>query len=595
MKKIIPIILFLMCAKTYAGININASVDKNRIAFGESVSLTVNVSGDISGLPKPALPAFPDFDVYSSGTSQNISFVNGKVSSSITHNFVLSPRKTGKFTISGITLSVGGKTYSTTPINIEVIPAGSSQSVPAQQKQSMGSAPETDDRGMFITAELDKRNVYVNEGVTYTFRFFSSRRMVAAPQYMPPNFTGFVTEDLPPQKNYQTQINGKVYNVIEIRTKLFPVTQGVYELGYASLRVRVQDFGGSPFGSIFDDDFFGNFFGASQEIVLKSKPIQVKVMPLPESAKPAGFSGTVGSFNVNASVDKNTVEQNSPVTLSVAVSGSGNIKSISAPNLPDMPGVKKYETISSLNIAKSESNVSGSKTFKTVIIPERVGVLKIPQVEYIFFDPGKREYVAKKTQALSIKVVPSMDVISGGGHISGKASVSERDIRFIKTDIGKQNDSRLWNIASLLLLGLSAALLLSSVVYRNVILGNIKGIWFFGKRKALKKFLKKIGNLNSEQIPLKEYYGLIVEYLMEYLSSKTGCQLTGFTLNEIENILLEKNLPEEYVIKIRNFLEEADLIRFTPDSASHGEKYLSSNPSENLCALIKKADKVWKK
>ena len=82
---------------------------------------------------------------------------------------------------------------------------------------------------------------------------------------------------------------------------------------------------------------------------------------------------------------------------------------------------------------------------------------------------------------------------------------------------------------------------------------------------------------------------------MEYLSSKTGCQLTGFTLNEIENILLKKNLPEEYVIKIRNFLEEADLIRFTPDSASHGENICRRIRLKIYARLLKRADKVWKK
>ena len=76
-------ILYSLFSAIYAEININASVDKNTVNFGDSIILQVVVSGDVSNIPKPELPSLTDFNVYSSGTSQNISFVTAALGAEI--------------------------------------------------------------------------------------------------------------------------------------------------------------------------------------------------------------------------------------------------------------------------------------------------------------------------------------------------------------------------------------------------------------------------------------------------------------------------------------------------------------------------------
>ena len=205
------------------------SVDKNILNFGESLTLQIKISGDVANIPKPQLPQITGFNVYSSGTSQNYSFINGRVSSSKTFNFILSPTRPGKFTIAPVTLKIGAKIYSTEPINIEVrsaavLPRQNIKSPQGHQPQrTIPGVKNNEDAPLFIRINLDKKKAFVNEGITYTFKFFTSKNLFSQPQYTPPNFTGFIVEDLPPQKNYQTTINGKLYNVIEIKTKLFPL------------------------------------------------------------------------------------------------------------------------------------------------------------------------------------------------------------------------------------------------------------------------------------------------------------------------------------------------------------------------------------
>ena len=76
--------------------------------------------------------------------------------------------------------------------------------------------------------------MYVNEQITLTFKFYTKVNLLSQPQYSPPDTTGFITEDLPPQRNYYTIIDGERYYVSEIKTALFPTTSGKFVIGPAT-------------------------------------------------------------------------------------------------------------------------------------------------------------------------------------------------------------------------------------------------------------------------------------------------------------------------------------------------------------------------
>ena len=92
-------------------ISISASVDKNRVTLNEQLVLRVVVSGDVSDMPNPTLPGLSGFTAYSSGRSQNISIVNGKVSSSISFDYVLVPNSPGTHIIGSVVLDFRGNVY----------------------------------------------------------------------------------------------------------------------------------------------------------------------------------------------------------------------------------------------------------------------------------------------------------------------------------------------------------------------------------------------------------------------------------------------------------------------------------------------------
>ena len=113
------IIGFLLAAtRVFADVSVVASVDRNRIGFGESVTLTVAVQGAHNG--QPSIPKVDGLTFNGPSTSTTLSIVNMQTSQSISYTYQVTPGRTGEFVIPAIGVNVGGKTYSTTPIKLVV-------------------------------------------------------------------------------------------------------------------------------------------------------------------------------------------------------------------------------------------------------------------------------------------------------------------------------------------------------------------------------------------------------------------------------------------------------------------------------------------
>lgn len=414
-----------------ADFTLTAEVDRTTLSMNDTLTLQLTLAGGRVNASQPALSDLPGFRATFAGQSQNISYVNGTVTSQVTYSFALAPQSPGDHVIPAISMVVDGKTLTTAPIAVKVLPGTAAVTAPSAGDRSARNVHGG--RNLFVTTSLDKNSAVVGEQRTLTFKFFSRAPLLSQPSYHPPDTTGFLSEDLPPQKSYVSTVDGLRYQVVELNTALFPTSSGKFTIGPASLDCNVQDFQ-DPFG----DQFFQQFFNRGKTVTLRSDPITVTVRPVPSEGRPASFRGDVGRYQISASFDKKSARVHEPVTLTVTVSGEGNIKSLSAPPLPDVSEFKTYETLSSLNIEKKDGRLRGSKVFTTVLKPEVSGTLSFPAIPLSYFDPGLNAFKTVTTKPLSLSVSPA-DTAGGGttgvSYVTAPEGLKEigRDIRFIKT------------------------------------------------------------------------------------------------------------------------------------------------------------------
>ncbi len=570
-------------------VNLTAAVDRNVVSLNEPVLLTVTVSGNIAKVPKPELPSLDNFDIYSKGTSRNISFINGKVSSSISYNYSLMPKKIGKFTIAGCKIKLKRKTFESQPIEIEVTkeskqpkvtgqrPKGQNFTFPFEEKRQKVVNPTNE---IFIKTYVDKKDVYVGEEVILTFKLYSNAHLLTQPEYIPPKTEGFWKEDMGKEKQTREVVNGVEYQVIKLNYALFPLSTGKLTIGEAKLNCVIDNPLSDPFG-------FG--FGGGTKRNLVSKPITVNVRPLPPA--PVDFSGAVGNFNINARLDKNETKQNEPVTVTTTITGCGNLRNVDKPEIK-IPGFRVYESGQEVTTSVSKGKIMENKVFKTILIPNRCGDFEIQGFNFVFFDPAKQKYQTETSGSLNFKVLPGQGE-KGTERLFGKREVEllGKDIHFIKTMARLRNESNIWGDVKYLLL--ANGILLCTLFFLFVSYGvkeRLKSKEDILRRKdALGNALKLINKAKSEikGNNIKEAYALLHKAILQFFADKLNLSIWGITEEELKLKLKEKGIADNIKNEISTLLETCNRARYSIETLNKRNLLEDINRTARLLRRLK--------
>jgi|GEM_PF-1466905 hypothetical protein len=614
-KKIILFICFLFSyISVFAQTQVYVRVDKTYVEVKEEISLTLSVSSDSTDIKSPTMPSLPNFNIYSSGQSRNVSMINGKVSVNVRFNYILSPRFAGKSTIAPFTIEVGNKIYKTEPIDIEVYRAGQSNasSNNANQNSAYAGAVAYKDKikntnkkantsstntkqtntanipqrqqlpAFFMTAHADKKEAYLNEQIDLRIRFYQSQSTFGNPQYDRPKMEGFIFEDIKTNQGYET-LAGVKYHYIEFVTALFGILPGKATIGAAKVDYVPSN------GVMEAFDMF--FSSSSKPKTVDTDPIDIIIKPLPQEGKTSAFSGAVGSnFKIETSVDKPTLFAGDTLVLKTVISGVGNMRSIDAlPPLDLGPSFRIYDSTSSSNSKITEGKLGGTKEFQTIIVPRTSGNFSIPAFKLQYFNPEKNAYETVSSQEIPLKVLPakedqqenSVQFFSQENAPQGKrVEKISSDIYYLKNEgispltktltavkeLGKYN--------YLLFVVIGLALLISFLKK-----GEIE---FFSSQKTYLRARRKISKAQTMND--------IAPALQEYLSAKQG-QALGITTvaQSAKNLKLELSTST----LLNSFWQELEMLKYAPADTLKNTVALKQSVQKAL-NLLKQIEKEVK-
>jgi hypothetical protein len=570
------LLLFLNQPSFSQDITFNAGVDKTEVGLDDQITLTISVSGNVKSIPQPNLPSLKGFTVYSAGRSQNFTYSGGKISSSVTFNYILTPRKEGKFTIGSAEIVLDGKTYKTNPIEVTVTAGAKPEAAPTPSSKESVQKTELRGKDLFIETVVDKKKAYVNEQITFTFRFYQGVRLFNNPEYTPASLTGFWAEDLPPRKQYYKVINGRQYFVQELKTALFPTAAGKQTIGPAELKCTVEDLDRmltrDPFGMLNKD--LMSLFRQGKPQILRSKPIEIEVLPLPEMGRPENFKGTVGNFNLSVSADKKEVEAGQPVTLKMKISGTGNIKSVGEPAIPELRDFRIYNSGSSENVSKDNYRVGGTKTYEEVLIPKTQGKYTIPSLEFSFFDPKSKSYKTLRSEPILITAFPGAQTSPAEVAQLSKQEIglTTKDIRYIKLSSSELKNQGGFLYKNPLFLFFQLIPLLAFAIswrYQKQKEKMSSDIGYARLRRAHKLAKKRLGQAQKLISPekSKEFYGETAKAILGYLGDKLNLPACSLTKDIIESELSNRGVEKEKIGNLVKLLDSCDYGRFAPGSS----------------------------
>ncbi|MGB3094065.1 MAG: BatD family protein, partial [Candidatus Zixiibacteriota bacterium] len=309
--------------------------------------------------------------------------------------------------------------------------------------------------------------------------------------------------------------------------------------------------------------------------ILKSKPIQIEVLPTPEIDRPADFTGTVGNYRMKVSVDQTEVEVGQPITLKTRISGAGNIKSVGKPVIAELTDFRTYSSGSSENVSKKNYRVQGSKTYEEVLIPKNAGKYTIPPVEFSFFDPGAKSYKTLRSEPILLTVLPPsqaspVEIAQLSRQEIGRAA---KDIRYIKLSAGelKNGGEDLYRKPLFLLLQLIPLLAFAvSWRYQREREKLNSDVGYARQRRAHKlaqKRLKGASKLISEGNS-KEFYCEVARASLQFVGDKLNLPAYGLTRDQIEDKLSQRGVNKERIDDLTKILNSCDFARFAPGSST---------------------------
>jgi hypothetical protein len=567
MMRLWPVIgLLLAATRALADVSVVATVDKNHIGFGDSAMLTVSVQGS-QGASPPSIPGVNGLSFSGPSTQSSMSINNLQVSQSLSFTYLVTPSRTGEFTIPAIEVIVGGKSYLTAPIKLVV---------------ETGAAQNDSSQTLFAQVRLPSKQVYVGQTMPLQVLVFS-RSDVPLKGLNGFNYEaeGLGFKFLPNVKPGAPVVNnGESFNVQVIEGAISPTRTGALNFGPCVLKAQlaVQKRGRSdwPF-----DDFFGRV--EVREVPVTIEPVPIEVLPLPAEGRPADFGGAIGEWKLDVTAKPTEVAVGDPITFTIEISGSGNIDTVPAPKLGSLDGFKTYEP--TIRTTKDDLNTMGERVIQQVLIAKSTGVKELPEVRLTYFDPVAKDY---KTAAQSpIKLVVKAGsggqstIIGGGGRLRPEEKLGQ-DIVYLKGDPGPAASTvPFYATPPFWALNLMPVLALFGGIGWKRRTDKLRGDVAYARRARAAKNARKL-------LAAATSYDQVQRALQNYLGDRLNIPAVGITASIVDEQLVPRGVNGELATQARACFEACDTARFAGGGTDGGVQETREKVEQLINELEKK-------
>jgi hypothetical protein len=433
-------------------------------------------------------------------------------------------------------------------------------------------------KNIFIRVNVDKTNVKLGEQVTASYKLYSRLPMEVNLTKLP-SLIGFWSQDFKiPSDPKPTKeiVNGKEYSVFEIkRTALFPTQIGKLELDAAQAEGRVQLLNETQ---TKEEDPFDSFFGGPNivtsygykdvPVTLKSEAVQIYVSDLPTTNKPNSFQGAVGNYTLESNIDKTELTTDDNATITLRVSGTGNLKLIGAPKIKFPADIDPFDAIENDTITNTNNIIAGYKTFTYSFTPSTTGTFTIPTTDFSYFEPASGTYKTIQTPAYTIHVTSGK---SDGRSVKNKVPKDIHDIQTKPQSLSKANHNILvknpfyWSAFGFPIL---AYLVLTIFKRKDDKLKSNQTL--YKHKRANKVALKRLTLAETylKQASQNEFYEETSKAVWLYLGDKLSIPISQLSKDVAAEKMNEKKIEQQLQNELFRITNECEIALYAPAQAA---------------------------
>jgi hypothetical protein len=573
-RYILTILLFWAGVLQAQDLKFTVGVNKTTVGVGERFEVVFSVNGNGENFVPPI---WRGLQVLSGpNVSTSMESINGQTSVSNSISYILMATKQGEANIPAASITVNGNKLNTNPIKIKVIKGAPLQQNNGQPNGADASIIEgnTSDlaKSLFIKAIVDKSTVYQGQQIALSFRIYTRIGIEDSRLDKVPDLTGFWNQDIKSKLQQQVQwhvetYKGLKYNAADLKQSiLFPEHSGNITIDPMEMTMLVRQ-------PVQSKDIMDQFFGGSFKEVkykIKSAPVVIRVKPLPDAGKPDGFAGAVGTFNVEAAVDKTGLKANETLNYTVKVTGAGNIKLLKTLNTSFPTDFEKYDPKITDTVAENTSGVSGRRIYNYLLIPRHQGVFTIDPIKFSYFNPVTGRYVSLTSKGFKIKVDKGV-AESNVTALADKQDIKvlDKDIRYINTgdeSLSKPNEGFFGSALFFLLLAAGPVACIGAYRYRNRMLEINSDIVMVKNKRAGKVAAKHLANAQKQLLANNNaaFYEDIFKGIYGYLSDKLNIPYANLDRETIA-LAIKSKLPGDGITgRLLETMDLCEMARYAP-------------------------------
>ena len=375
---------------------IEASVDRDQIARGETLVYTIRIYEQRQGMQLDLTPLTDDFDVLGTRTSSQVRSINGAVESWTDYIITLFPLNEGEIEIPAIEIS----DTQTTPIIVTV--------------SNEGPRSNQDSDELFLEIEVNKETVYVQEQLLFTIKLYYTINGIRNPQFTELEMDDTVIQLIGSPNQYENLIEGVRYGVYEKRYVIFPQRSGPLQIPDILFRGEVTD-GSSNF-------VFRNLNTRRVTAFIDGITIGVKERPAAALTNDTWLPVTNLSLEEEWNTDINNLRVGDSIERTITMIADGLDGAVLPPFSPeDISGLNIYSEPADIERNYVDGSIVGSRTETSTLVATESGQIEIPEIQIPWWNV--------ETDTLETSVIPAtiIEVASITGVVPSEQAISPTD------------------------------------------------------------------------------------------------------------------------------------------------------------------------
>lgn len=392
-------LVFLLAVQQDLSPDVMLAVDRDRVAPGDVITLTVRVASRQSDPIRVDLPSLGGFELESRSERNDVTSGTGGTRTT-TIQLRLRATTPGEWRLGPVNVRQGVSYAQGDPVTVTIeggTPPPVTAGISTRLARLLQRAPPPDLLGPAgITVALSDVEVLVGEQVdVVTIAWFERglrQQLRRAPTVESPRIEGVwaYPQPVPGGIAASRQVGGNWYDLFVLHQVVFPLTPGRVAVSPARLQYSVP--------------LAYQFFSQEEAYKLESEPRSFLANGLPDAGRDPTFAGAVGrNLAITQTITPAVGRQGEAFTAEVAVRGEGNVALWPKPDLRWPSAFRVYPDAATEELTMRDGRLGGAKRFRFLLVADSAGTIGMPGVRIQYFDPSTRRYqVATSTGPLAV-------------------------------------------------------------------------------------------------------------------------------------------------------------------------------------------------